>query len=191
MSSQPLPALDKSLKTEFDTLPFLLDQISTSLGNKSSLTSPGISELLADSAFQPKFQRNKGVPKLRELFRGFINNFGRIRLSNPPQAGKIFYVIIFRGVIRQIDLDTVKLCEAILLDQPHNAIFRFEWPEDGDHPLFFKTEQVSDDTSEEYVAFPEYFTWPIDQCDNLIFLTPTGVERYLSEEDFDQEYEED
>ena len=133
-----VPALDISLKIEFDTLSFLLDRVSTSIGYKSSLISPCVSELLAGGDFQPMFKRNKGVPKLRELSKGFINDFGRIRLSNPPEVGKSFFVILFRGVIKKEDLDTVHLCEDILLNQPPNVVFCLELPdEDDEHPLFF------------------------------------------------------
>ena len=192
MFRQSTPALDESaLKIEFNTLPFLLDSVSTSLGYKSSLISPGVSDLIADGDFEPVFKRNKGVPHLRELFKGFISNFGRIHLSNPPQAGKIFFVIIFRGIIKKEDLDTVPLCTAVLLHQPPNVVFRLEWPEDGEQPLLFEVEHASGDASKDFVAFPECFTLDIEQCDNLIFLTPTGVERYLSDEDFDQERPED
>jgi hypothetical protein len=95
----PYPSLDGSdLFSEAETIiPYIVEEIGSSLGFVSSLVSSEISSPLEEGSFMPRFKRKRGVPQLRQSFKSFVQNFKSFHPAHLPEPGTVLFPIIFRG----------------------------------------------------------------------------------------------
>ena len=177
----PYPSLDGSdLFSEAEkVIPYIVEEIGSSLGFVSSLVSSEISSPLEEGSFMPRFKGKRGVPQLRQSFKSFVQNFKSFHPAHLPEPGTVLFPVIFRGEKRSYDLHSVSSCSDVILRDHNCAIFRLVWPASPEDPGLLQCLQQSN-TVLTTELFPEFFTLNSANCSNLIFLTTDGEERYFS-----------
>ena len=179
--SSSYPSLDESelFSEAGKIIPYIVEEISSSLGFVSSLVSSEILSPLEEGNFMPRFKGKKGVPQLPQSFKSFVQNFKRFHSSHLPEPRTVLFPIIFHGEQRGYNLQSVASCSDVILKDHNCAIFRLEWPASPeDSGLLQCLQQSNNGLATE--PFPEYFTLNPANYPNLIFLTTEGKERYFS-----------
>ena len=115
--SSSYPSLDESelFSEAGKIIPYLVEEIGSSLGFVSSLVSSEISSPLEEGNFMPRFKGRKGVPQLRQSFKSFVQNFKRLHSAHLPEPGTVLFPVIFRGEKRSYDLHSVLFCSDVIL----------------------------------------------------------------------------
>ena len=155
----PYPSLDGSdLFSEAEKIiPYIVEEIGSSLGFVSSLVSSEISSPLEEGSFMPRFKGKRGVPQLRQSFKSFVQNFKSFHPAHLPEPGTVLFPVIFRGEKRSYDLHSVSSCSDVILRDHNCAIFRLVWPASPEDPDFLQCLQQSNTVLADHGALPRIF----------------------------------
>ena len=121
--SSPYPSLDGSelFSAAEKIIPYIVEEIGSSLGFVSSLVSSEISSPLEEGSFMPRFKGKRGVPQLRQSFKSFVQNFKSFHPAHLPEPGTVLFPVIFRCEKRSIPFRPVVMLFLETITVPFSA----------------------------------------------------------------------